>query len=260
MRELMQFNWQAFSPAAGLKVAIASGLIFSLEASTDESWLVTGLVLLLAWLADIPGSLNERLQGTAVFALIAVAITLFMGLIGLALWPNVLTIFLIGLAGTLALALGMRAFLLGYVLIAWAIYCPFLIAETSLVNCIVAVLFASGLLMALNIAGARLWGSESEPEAIEEAGSAGESPGDGPTPGFVMAYALVVACVLAATTYIGWKNLKVDPTVVVAAAFFVIGFEANKTWVNGLARVIGILVGMFLGYQVSLMVGPGVWL
>ena len=29
-----------------------------------------GLVLLLAWLADIPGSLNERLQGTAVFALI----------------------------------------------------------------------------------------------------------------------------------------------------------------------------------------------
>ena len=68
---------------------------------------------------------------------------------------------------------------------------------------------------------------------------------------------MTIAVVLALTTYLGWTILKTDPTMVVGAAFFVIGFDANKTWIAGIARVIGILVGIFLGMYAAQYLPPG---
>ena len=74
---------------------------------------------------------------------------------------------------------------------------------------------------------------------------------------FIIAYSITVAIVLALTTYLGWIKLKTDPTMVVGGAFFVIGFDVNKTWVAGIARVIGIAAGMLLGMVIGGMLDPG---
>jgi hypothetical protein len=44
---------------------------------------------------------------------------------------------------------------------------------------------------------------------------------------------------------------------VVGGAFFVIGFDVNKTWVAGIARVIGIVAGILLGMMIGGMLNPG---
>ena len=74
---------------------------------------------------------------------------------------------------------------------------------------------------------------------------------------FIIAYSVTVAIVLALTTYLGWVKLKTDPTMVVGGAFFVIGFDVNKTWVAGIARVIGIVTGMLLGMMIGGLLDPG---
>ena len=44
------------------------------------------------------------------------------------------------------------------------------------------------------------------------------------------------------------------------AAIFVIGFDARKTWITGLARLIGLTLGTLLGLLIANIVGPGVLL
>ena len=43
----------------------------------------------------------------------------------------------------------------------------------------------------------------------------------------------------------------------VGGAFFIIGFDAKKTWIAGITRVIGILAGMLLGAAASQYLPPG---
>ena len=73
MGEILRMNWQAFDLVSGIKVTLAAAIIFGLEAVTGESWLATGLVVLFAWLTNVPGSLKERVSGQAAFAPLPVA-------------------------------------------------------------------------------------------------------------------------------------------------------------------------------------------
>ena len=139
MSGLFRFDWQAFDAITGLKVAIAALIVFGLMAVTGESWTATGLVLLFAWLTNVPGSLRERLGGMLAFAVGAIAITVLSGWIGLDTWSNTIAVVVIGFLASLALAWGTRAYMVGYALICWAIYGPFMIESTSVMNCVLAI-------------------------------------------------------------------------------------------------------------------------
>ena len=47
MRELIQFNWQAFNTLAGIKVGVGLIVMLLLQSLTGESWLTTGLIAML---------------------------------------------------------------------------------------------------------------------------------------------------------------------------------------------------------------------
>jgi hypothetical protein len=69
MKELIQFNWKAFDSISGLKFAIGVVVLMVVQNVTGESWMITGLVALFAWMANIPGPLKDRIGGMVGFAL-----------------------------------------------------------------------------------------------------------------------------------------------------------------------------------------------
>jgi hypothetical protein len=98
MKELTQFNWQAFDPAPGIKVVIGLLVMLVLTSATGQPWVATSLVVFFAWLTDIPGPLKDRIGGMVAFGVIAIAITYISGrLDSLALWPSALMFFLTAL-------------------------------------------------------------------------------------------------------------------------------------------------------------------
>ena len=252
MGDIFRMNWAAFDPVSGIKVAVAALLIFGLMAVTGETWIATGLILLFAWLTNVPGPLKDRLVGMVAFAVGAIAVTWLSGQIGLGLWPNTIAIIVIGFVATMALAWGTRAYMVGYAVICWAIYGPLLIASTSVANCVGAILVGTAAIMITTTIG---YFMEKNDAASDDGGQA-----DATEPDYAAAlpYATTVALVLGITTYLGWISLKTDPTMAVGAAFFIIGFDAKKTWVAGITRVIGIVAGLFLGYAAAQVLEPGI--
>ena len=252
MGDLFRMNWAAFDPVTGIKVVVASLLVFGLMAVAGESWIATGLVVLFAWLTNVPGPVKDRIAGMVAFAVGAIALTYLSGWIGLDLWSNTIAIIIIGILGTLALAHGTRAYMVGYVLICWAIYGPFLVASTSVMNCVGAIVVGTGAIIVTTLIGSFFEKGNGDLASGEEQAEAQQ-----PDYAAVMPYALTVAAVLGLTTYLGWITLKTDPTMAVAGAFFVIGFDAKKTWVAGITRVIGVMLGVVCGYAAARILEPG---
>ena len=244
MGDLFQLKWDAFDTASGIKAAVAAILILGLMAITGDNWIATGLVLLFAWLTNVPGSLKDRIAGLLAFAIGAIALTYLSGWLGLSLWPNTIAITIIGFFGTLLLALGTRAYMVGYVLICWAIYGPFLVASSSESNCVLAILVGTAAIILTTLIGAAFEGGS---QAVSDENIGAQEPDYASA----IPYAVTVAIVLGLTTFLGWIWLETDPTMIVGGAFFIIGFDARKTWVAGIARVIGILVGIMLGAWAS---------
>ena len=120
MSDLFRLQWDEFDAISGLKVVAAALLIFGLMAITGETWIATGLILLFAWLTNVPGPLKNRLAGMAAFAIAAIAVTWLSGQIALGIWPNTIAITVIGFLATFALAWGTRPYMVGYALICWA--------------------------------------------------------------------------------------------------------------------------------------------
>ena len=254
MNNLFRLDWQNFNLKAGIKVSAALVIMLVLTHFTGETWLATTLAAMCAWLANVPGPLLNRIGGMAAFGVGAVAFTLLFPLIGLELWPNVIAITLVGLLCTLGLAGGIRSFMVGWSLICWAIYGPFLTAATSVENCVVAVTFGTGIVILLNVIGEWIWG-KNDPVTV----TAEESGESSPQVPFqqVVAYAITVALILGLTTYYGWTELKTDSTMMVGGAFFVLGFDPYKTWTAGIARVLGLVAGVALGLVLANLLGPG---
>ena len=252
MNDLLHFNWKGFDPVSGAKVAIGVIVIMALTKLTGETWTATGLVVLLAWLTNVPGPLKDRINGMLIFGIGAITVTVISGVIGLALWPNIFVLSVVGILGTMALLCGTRAYMVGYVLICWAIYAPFLVKSTSVTNCVLAILLGTAVLIALNLIDTILLGKKTESPESEAVESSG-----GPGLDYIIAYSVTLALVLALTTYLGWTVLKTDPTLIVGGAFFIIGFDAKKTWTTGIARVIGVVSGTFMGLIIARLLGPG---
>ena len=252
MGDIFRMNWAAFDAVSGIKVAVAALLIFGLMAVTGETWIATGLILLFAWLTNVPGPLKDRLAGMVAFAVGAIAVTWLSGQIELSLWPNTIAITVVGFVATMALAWGTRAYMVGYAVICWAIYGPLLISSTSVANCVGAIIVGTAAIMITTTIGSLM---EKNDESSDDAG---QDNATGPDYAAAFPYATTVALVLGITTYLGWISLKTDPTMAVGAAFFIIGFDVKKTWIAGITRVIGIIAGVFLGYAAAQFLEPGI--
>jgi len=223
---------------------------------TNQPWLTSGLAAMFAWLTNVPGSLKAKIGGMLAFATGAIVITIISAKIGTSLWPYTIAVALVGFLGTLVFLQGMRTFMVGFTLICWTIYSPGLVAATSLGNCVLAIVLGTTILIALIISNEK---AMIKPDAGEDPNTQATESGEGTVPdrAFVFAYATTVALVLAITTYYGTVELRTDPTLMVGAAIFVIGFDARKTWIAGLARLIGLTLGTLLGLLLAELVGAG---
>ncbi len=165
--------------------------------------------------------------------------------------PGIIALSVIGLLGTTAALWGLRAGMVGWAIVVYMIYAPSFVAGTGLENSIFAVLIGVGVLLLLNVV---------ENVIIPDRSDEPEGPGGvGADSDYIATYALIIAVVLAVTTWIG-QSIKTDPLMVTAAAFFVIGFDPRKTWVGGIARLIGIFLGILLGTLLVMQIGPGLFL
>jgi uncharacterized membrane protein YccC len=131
-----------------------------------------------------------------------------------------------------------------------------MVATTSVENCLLAILVGTGVVIILNVIGENF----SKNDQMAESTDAGEvgSPSSGPDMGYIVAYATSVALVLALTTYYGWVELQTDPTMMAGGAFFVIGFDARKTWIAGVARLLGLIAGGLTGFFLASVLGSGI--
>jgi len=258
MHDLLKLNWEAFNPRTGLNVLVSAFLVFGLMNLTGESWIATGMALLFAWLTNVPGSIRDRSSGMVAFAIGAIVITIASGSLGLGLWTNIVLLVVVGLIGTLALAHGIRAYMVGYALICWAIYGPFLIADTGVLNCILAIVTGTGAMLLVTFVGEKI-GKTSETGGSDSNSASANNSASRPTPDYapVLPYAITVAIVLGITAYLGWVMLKTDPLMIVGGAFFVIGFDERKTWIAGISRAVGVLAGIFLGLTLAQFITPG---
>ena len=47
MRDLLRFDWSQYDAPSGFKAAVAAAAMFALEQLSGETWVATGLVLML---------------------------------------------------------------------------------------------------------------------------------------------------------------------------------------------------------------------
>jgi len=92
-----------------------------------------------------------------------------------------------------------------------------------------------------------------KPDSVDALAGSGDVGADSR---YIAGYALVVAIALAVGTWIA-QSAQTDPSMVAAGAFFVIGFDLKKTFVGGIARLIGIFVGIVLATLLLSQVAPG---
>jgi hypothetical protein len=251
MKELTQFNWKAFDTVSGAKFAIGVVVLMLFQTSTGESWMITGLIALFAWMVNIPGPLKDRIAGMLGFALGAIFCSLLAAMLGPQLMAGIIALSVIGLLGTTAALWGTRAGMTGWAIVIYMIYAPSFVAGIGLEHTIFAIVIGVGILFVLNVAGVVI-----KPDGRDEPESSGEVGAD---TAYIAAYALIIALVLGVSTWLG-QSIKTDPLMVTATAFFVIGFDQRKTWVGGVARLIGIALGILVGTLMVSLIGPGLFL
>jgi len=251
MKDLIKFNWQAFNFVSGTKFATGVVVLLVTQNLTGESWMTTGLIALFAWLANIPGPLKDRIGGMVGFALGAIICTLLVSLVGTELVPGIIALSVVGLLGTAAALWGARAGMVGWAVVMYMIYAPSFVAGIGLEHSLLAILIGVGVLFLLNVVDYVI-----NPDTDSELKSAGDAGADS---GYIAAYSLIIAIAFAVGTWMG-QSMKTDPTMIAATAFFVIGFDARKTFIGGIARLIGIALGLFLGTALLMQIGPGLFL
>lgn len=237
------FDWSAFDTLAGVKYTLGVVIIYLLGSWLNFPWFTAGVCALLAWLSDVPGPRYERISGMIAFAILCVLLTALFHVIGEILWLHISAIFMVTFAGTMLLLRGPRAFMIGWCAIYWFLLVPlFTDLNTGPSEVITSILIGVGVVVFLVLLGGVF--AASEPEKVSST-STSEGP---PDTGFVLGYSGTLGIVMALGLWIGSNTLTTDPTLVANAAFMVIGMSSRQTWIAGIERSTGAILGIFVGF------------
>jgi hypothetical protein len=172
--------------------------------------------------------------------------------LGTGLWQQTAGISVVAFAGTLLMLNGQRAFMMGWCLIYWFLLALVLIDPSKgPSDTVISLLIGSGVVILLTII-AGLFNQASRQEDLVVTQNVETT--DRPTLQFVLGYAFTLALVMAICLYIGSILIESDYTWVANAAFMVIGPNSRQTWISGLERAVGALLGIIVGYYLFLYV------
>jgi len=245
---LFACDWAAFNAGAGVKYAIGIVIVFSLGHVIEFPTLVAGISALLAWLTDVPGRRRDRVLGLVAFAIGAPILTVLSAWIGPDVMPQVVAISVVAFAGTLPMIKGQRPFMVGWSLIYWFLLAPlFHDASAGVSITIYSLLLGAGIVILLTLLPAlvRRGDRHIPTETVD-----GDAADEGPSFPFVIGYALAVSATMAVCLTIGILWIDSDPTLVANAAFMVIGLSSRQTWILGLERAIGAVLGIVVGFLI----------
>ena len=243
---LFHFKWAAFDSTAGLNYAIGIVIVYILSTWFGASWFVAGICALLCWLTDVPGLRKNRVLGMTAFAVGGAVLTLLAGWLGTDLVQQVAGISVVAFTGTLLMLNGQRAFMVGWCLTYWFLLALVLIDPSKgPSDTVISLLIGSGVVILLTII-AGLFNQAGRQEDMDATQNAETT--DRTALQFVLGYAFTLALVMAICLYIGSILIESDYTWVANAAFMVIGPNSRQTWISGLERAVGAVLGIIVGF------------
>lgn len=147
---------------------------------------------------------------------------------------------------------GMRAYMVGWVLVMWFFTVPLL---GDPVNVAISHVIGSGIVVCYMLIRGIL---KSEKETSNEDKSLEPEEPQTPNPGFVVLYSLTVAIAMVLSIYLGTQWLDTDPTFIANSTFMIIGLNTKQTWKFGLERMLGALLGILIGFYMGMVLQYGV--
>jgi len=236
-------NWNAFDGAASTKYAVGVVAIYFLGGWLNFPWFTAGVCALLAWLTDVPGSRKDRVLGIVAFGVLGVLLTLLFHYVGGSLLTQLIAVFVVTCAGTMLIIRGARAYMVGWSAIYWFLLVTLFSDPEAGPSMVVASMVAgTAVVIVLTLLGGLL------SDRSTKAPAAPATDSEGPDKGFVVGYSLTLATAMAVGLLIGSVLLETDPTLVANAAFMVIGMNSRQTWVAGLERAVGAILGIIVGF------------
>lgn len=251
---LVDFDWKAFNPRAGLQVivAIAVAALFADVAGLDGA--ITALAALVLSIVDVPGSLRPRIAKLMVFTALLTGITGIAWLVEGKMWPVVITITAIALIGGLALRLGPAQAAAISFLNVWLIILLPSIDSLSFGDAVAAVLIAGAFVIVGVVAFAVVAAKRHPADATASSdGSASDHAVPDPprldwrSP--VTIYAVSKAVAAGSATLIGWSIVGSHPFWATFAPLMIIKPDLQLTLAKGVDRVIGTVLGGAVGYM-----------
>lgn len=244
--KILNFNWDAINVRGGTKYAIAVTIVVVLSLYIDFPWMAVGTSALLAWI--IPGEGRDRLVGIAIYIVGGVALTFLVAAIGGTYWPWLVSMIVVAFLGTFGMIEGPRGFMVGWCLICWFYVAPILGTAEMPMEILSAHLLGSIVILILV---ALPFGQK--PDAAET--SEETPPAEKPSVHFVASYAATVAIVMTIGVVLGDMWLKSDPTLILQASLMIILPSAMGTWVVAVDRIIGLTLGIVVGFYLGQMFG-----
>ena len=240
---ICRFNWQAFDAAAGTKYVVGVVTIYILGGWLSFPWFTAGICALLAWLTDVPGKRVNRVLGMVAFGVASSLLTLLYHALGGDLVLQIIAVFVVTFAGTLLMLRGARAYMVGWSCIYWFLLVPlFSDLPTGPMPTVLSINAGVAVVVTLTLLGG-LFG-----KSIDESPVADAPQDTGLDIGFVTGFSITLAIAMAVGLWIGGRFFETDPTLVAGAAFMVVGMSSRQTWIAGIERATGAILGIIVGF------------
>lgn len=246
--KILHFNWAALDVRGGVKYTIGVSIVIVLSLLIEFSWMALGTSALLAWLINMPGPRPIRLKGIVIYIVTGAALIGLVYLLSGTYWPWLISMVVVAFLGTFAMIEGPRGFMIGWCLICLFYVAPILGTAEIPLEVISAHLLGSIVILILV---ALPFGEKPEAEASGEETDSAEKP----SVPYVASYAATVAIVMTIGLVLGDLWLKSDPTLILQASLMIILPSAIGTWTVAVDRIIGLILGIVVGFYLGQLAG-----
>jgi hypothetical protein len=248
-KQMFRLDFGKLRIAAGLGYAASVLLVWYLMGAYQNMAYIAGIMALLIWISDVPGTLVERLRGMAACVAACVLFSILTYLLGGGFWPHVILLFIASFLGTAVLVLGTRAFLVGWVFIIWAIVAPLFQVIGDVESTLAGLVSGGAVVMAVALLMHFIRSRFGRPDTTRTGPGWREILAANPDWKFAtFGYAATVAIVMSVTAAIGWKSEVTDPSWVANAALMVIGANPKVLGIMAVQRAFGTILGILVGF------------